>query len=106
MNLIFSQNYAHLFTKTWTDFFFREANDVVFVPKEANPPNSPELRPIEQFWAIVMDKLLRTEKVFKNDKDLKKEWMKVCKKGGTSVAQNLMGNVKSKVRAFSLGEDI
>ena len=30
----------------------------------------------------------------------------MCKKGGTSVAQNLMGNVKSKVRVFSLGEDI
>ena len=73
-----------------------EANDVVFVPKEANPPNSLELRPIEKFWAIVKDKLRRTGKVFKNDKDLKKEWMKVCKKGGTSVAQNLMGKVKSK----------
>ena len=35
-----------------------------------------------------------------------KEWMKVCKKGSTSVEQNLMGNVKSKVRVFSLGEDI
>ena len=52
------------------------------------------------------DKLRRTGKVFKNDKDLKKEWMKVCKKGGSNVAQNLMGNVKSKVRVFSLGEDI
>ena len=60
-----------------------EANDVVFVPKEANPPNSPELRPTEKCWAVVKDKLRRTGKVFKNDKDLKKEWMK----GGTSVAQ-------------------
>ena len=32
-------------------------NDVVFVPKEANPPNSPELHPIEKFWTIVKDKL-------------------------------------------------
>ena len=47
-----------------------EANVVVFVPKEANPSNSLELRPVEKFWAIVMDKLRRTGKVFENDKDL------------------------------------
>ena len=56
--------------------------------------------------AIVNDKLRRTGEVFKNGKDLKKEWMKVCKNGGTSVAQNLMCNVKSEVRVFSLGDFI
>ena len=50
------------------------------VPSRETTPNLPELRPIETFWAVVKDKLRRTGKVFKNDKDLKKEWMKVCKR--------------------------
>ena len=29
-----------------------EANGVPFVPKTSNPPNCPELRPIETFWAL------------------------------------------------------
>ena len=40
---------------------------------------------VTAIYLIMKDKLRRTGKVFKNDKDLKKEWMKVCKKGGTSV---------------------
>lgn len=35
-----------------------EENNVAFVPKEMNPPNSPNFRPIERYWAI-------TKKYFK-----------------------------------------
>lgn len=44
-----------------------EANDDVFVTKEENLPNSPELHPIEKFWTIMKDNLRKTGKVFKND---------------------------------------
>lgn len=30
-----------------------EDNKVDFVPKEANPPNCPELRPVERYWALL-----------------------------------------------------
>lgn len=81
-------------------------NNVVFVPKEYNPPNTPELRPIEKFWAIMKAKLLKSPKVLENELQLKKEWLKVCKQVGPTTAQNLMRGVKVKVRAFGLGEEI
>ena len=32
---------------------FLETNNIDTVPKDANPPNVPELRPIERYWALV-----------------------------------------------------
>ncbi|XP_055626225.1 uncharacterized protein LOC129768530 [Toxorhynchites rutilus septentrionalis] len=40
-----------------------EANGVTFVPKEMNPPNAPELRPIEKYWAIMRRPSGRTQKL-------------------------------------------
>ena len=31
-------------------------NNVKFVPKTENPPNCPELRVIEKYWAIIKEK--------------------------------------------------
>lgn len=81
-------------------------NNVVFVPKTANPPNSPEIRPVERFWAIMKAKVRKSSKVFKNELELKKEWMKVTKKVGSTIAQNVMRGLKGKVRAFSDGKEI
>lgn len=81
-------------------------NNVVFVPKDVNPPNTPELRPIEKFWAIMKAKLVKTPKLIKNELELKKVWLKVSKQVGPIIAQNLMKGVKAKVRAFGLGEEV
>ena len=35
---------------------FRDQN-ILFVPKDDNPPNVPQLRPIEKFWDISKSKL-------------------------------------------------
>jgi transposase len=83
-----------------------EENDVVVVPKEANPPNAPELRPIEKFWAIMKAKVKKSGKMFKTGDDLKKKWEKLCEKEGERLAQGLMSSVKRKVRAYSLGKEI
>lgn len=83
-----------------------EAKGVNVVPKEANPPNTPELRPIEKFWAIMKKKLKKSGKTFKTDEALKKNWEKLCKEAGQSLAQDLTSSVKRNVRAFSLGEEI
>lgn len=37
-----------------------KANNVTLVPKDANPPNCPELRPIEKYWALVKQTLKKT----------------------------------------------
>ena len=39
-----------------------EQNDVNFMPKIANPPNCPELRAIEIYWAIIKQKREEEEK--------------------------------------------
>ena len=83
-----------------------DAKGVNVVPKEANPPNTPELRSIEKFWAIMKKKLKKSGKTFKTEEALKKNWEKMCNEDGQSLAQDLMSSVKRNVRAFSLGEEI
>lgn len=51
-------------------------------------------------------KVRKSSKVFKNELELKKEWMKVTKKVGSTIAQNVMRGLKRKVRAFSDGKEI
>ena len=40
----------------------------------ANPPNCPELRPIERYWALVNRELKSTGKESKNMQDVKNKW--------------------------------
>ena len=32
---------------------FYESNNIEYVPKDMNPPNCPQLRPIERYWALI-----------------------------------------------------
>lgn len=76
-------------------------NKVNFVPKMFNPPNTPELRPIEKYWAIMKQHLLKRPKVVKTVEELKKVWVYMQKTVDSQVVQNLMAGVKAKVRAFA-----
>ena len=49
-------------------------NNVVFVPREANPPNCPELRPVERYWALVKRELKGTKQVSQDMQDFKSRW--------------------------------
>lgn len=52
-------------------------NKVIFVPKLCNPPNCPELRPIEKFWAIMKQMLKKSANHAKTSKTSRKngnEW--------------------------------
>ena len=57
------------YSKTTLEWY--EANNVVFVPREANPPNCPHLRPIERYWALVKRGLKSTKKEPKTSRILK-----------------------------------
>lgn len=78
-------------------------NKVNFVPKMFNPPNTPELRPIEKYWAIMKQHLLKQPKVVKTVEELKKVWVYMQKTVDSQVVHNLMAGVKAKVRAFAYG---
>ena len=49
-------------------------NDVRFVPKNMNPPNCPELRPIEHYWSIIKGILKKNTNEAKNLNDFKRKW--------------------------------
>lgn len=78
-----------------------DVNRVNIVPKTANPPNCPELRPIEKYWAIMKRKLLHTKQVVKNEKELQRKWIKVSSEVTQSDVQRLMEGVNSKLRLFA-----
>lgn len=76
------------------------ANNVRVVPRYANPPFVPELRPIEKYWAIVKGHLRRSHKVAKNAEKFQKYWHKAANKVSQDVVQHMMAEVKKKVRLF------
>lgn len=79
-----------------------DANQVNVVPKIANPPNCPELRPIERYWAIMKTKLRKTTKEAKDINDFKKKWIKATKLIPDVSVRAMMRAVRSKVRFFQL----
>lgn len=81
-----------------------EDNEVRFVPKEHNPPNSPEVRPVEKFWAIVKRNLIKRFKPAKNIEDFKLKWKKAVGMVGNSGVITLMERLRQKVRALALGK--
>lgn len=88
---------AHYAKKT-LDWF--EQNEVQFVAKSCNPPNTPELRPIERYWALVKAVLRKEGKHATCIKNFKKLWVNGSKKVNEEILQNLMRRVKAKVRTF------
>lgn len=77
------------------------SENVHFVEKEDNPPNCPQLRPIERYWAIIKRILKNDGREAQTMEDFKKMWLSASRKISNKVVQNLMNSVKSKVRNFS-----
>lgn len=77
-----------------------EAKSIDFVKKEENPPNCPELRPIERYWAFVKRHANKDAKEAKTLQEFKKIWAKATRKVDNNSVQTLMKNVNSKVRKF------
>ncbi|XP_017464756.1 PREDICTED: uncharacterized protein LOC108358113 [Rhagoletis zephyria] len=61
-------HYANI-TQKWF-----EDNNVHYVRKDLNPPNVPELRPIERYWALMKAKLLKMGKPTKTISEIKRMW--------------------------------
>lgn len=66
--------------------------------KNENPPNAPELRPIERYWAIAKRNLKKEGGEAHNMKEFKKNWSSATRKIKKKTVQNLMMNVKQKLR--------
>lgn len=75
-------------------------NNIQFVEKNINPPNCPELRPIERYWAILKRIFKKDGTVSRNMVEFKKNWTAASRKCSKATVQNLMNEVPSKVRLF------
>ncbi|KAF2880901.1 hypothetical protein ILUMI_25277 [Ignelater luminosus] len=64
---------CHYSTKTinWYNL-----NNINIVPKEVNPPNCPELRPIKKYWTRIKLKLRKTCSPANSMADFKSKWLK------------------------------
>lgn len=81
-----------------------EENGVQFVPKDCNPPNTPMLRPIERYWALMKRELKKRGGVAKDIKYFKKRWNEMSKTIDEMTVQNLMRGIKKNVKKFYLNK--
>lgn len=75
--------------------------NVSFVPKDMNPPNCPQLRPIEEFWALAKAHLRKHVSAADTIQQFEKDWKKVSKLVAKKSVLNLMRNVRKKVRKLA-----
>ena len=68
-------------------------NNINFVPKEANPPNCSELRPIERYWALVKRKLKSTKLETQDMKVFKRKWNEAARTVTETTIKALMAGV-------------
>ena len=78
-----------------------EANNIDIVPIEANPPNCPHLRPVEKYWAILKQKLHRSQKSALNYLSFARLWAGVTKMVLDPVVKRLMSGLGGKINKFS-----
>jgi hypothetical protein len=77
-----------------------QANEVDFITKDLNPPNCPNLRPIEKYWAIMKRKLKKTESSVGTTKQLLQKWNTHAKKVSSETIKSLMKSIHKNVNEF------
>jgi transposase len=73
-------------------------NNINYVLKDENPPNTPQLRPIEHFWSSLKNLVYGGNWEAKNIECLKKRIKKKLLEIDKSVFQRMMENVKTKIQ--------
>ena len=66
----------------------------------ANPPNCPELRPIERYWALVKKELKATNKEARDMQDFRNKWNAAAKKISEATVKALMAGIQQKLSEF------
>lgn len=77
-----------------------ENNEVDVIAKNLNPPNCPELRPIERYWALVKRNLKKTGGVCSSLSVFQAKWRKSSEKVDREGVQRLMAVIKRNTRNF------
>ena len=77
---------------------------VKFVEKDMNPPNCPELRAIERYWAIIKSMLKKDGRVIKTVQGMRRKWIQTSSKMPSHIVQKLMMSSKKNLRKFVRGK--
>lgn len=72
--------------------------NIPFVPKKDNPPNVPQARPIENFWAVLKRMVYVGGWEARNEQHLIGRIKRKLKEIDPSVRQNLIRNIRSTLR--------
>ena len=75
-----------------------EELNISFIPKSANPPNTPQLRPIEDFWGYLKSKVYEGGWEANSFRMLKQRIRKSIRQVEFSVVQRLFSSVKTNIR--------
>ncbi|XP_028141906.2 uncharacterized protein LOC114335816 [Diabrotica virgifera virgifera] len=87
-----SCHYARI-TRDWY-----ETNNITFVPKPDNPPNLPQARPIEEFWAILSRKVYNNGSEAQNQEQLRRRIYTKIREIDAEVVQRMMQRVRGIIR--------
>ncbi|CAF1934902.1 unnamed protein product [Rotaria magnacalcarata] len=87
-----SSHYANKTTR-----WLHEQN-IKFVPKQDNPPNVPQARPIEDFWSILAGKVYEGGWEAKTELQLKRRIYQKIKEIDMNVVKHMMMSIRTKLR--------
>ena len=74
---------------------FLKNERIAFVPKNRNPPNFPQGRPIEQFWALCKQEYRKTGKNLTNLAQFKRVWKRISKMVAEKHGKKLFDHFRS-----------
>ena len=77
--------------------------DIPFVPKELNPPNVPELRPIENFWSLLKSAVYAGGWEASGEDQLRRKIRKCLKELDLTPVQRDFSTVKTRIRCYGNG---
>lgn len=80
---------------------FLDENDINYVAKDDNPPNCPEVRPIENYFSILKQRVYAENWSAENRDQLIRRIKKCTKEISLQTYQSLFCNLKTKIRKAS-----
>lgn len=78
-----------------TDYLKNE--NIQFVQKDDNPPNVPNLRPIERFWALCKKKYKSLNKICDTKIKFRNSWVKISNEIAEKSGKNLFRNFRKNL---------
>ena len=72
--------------------------DLYFIPKEDNPPACPQIRPIEQFWSMLKNKVYENNWSAKNREQLIRKIQKCAKEFDMDPIIKMFDTLKAKIK--------